>query len=99
MMEEYLDFAKSLAQEAGQIMLEYFKPDVQHHLKEDKTIVTIADEKINRLVINKVEKVFPDHSVLGEEASNTKTHEYAWICDPIDGTNPYSKGIPVSTFS
>lgn len=98
-LENYLEFAKELAEEAGDIMLKYFKPDVQHRFKEDKTIVTIADEEINQLVIDKVEQKFPEHSVLGEEGSNDKQHEYAWICDPIDGTNPYSKGIPVSTFS
>ena len=98
-LNEYLDFAKAVAQEAGEIMRKYFISEVQHYFKEDKTIVTIADEKINQLVINRVQETYPEHSVLGEEASSDKQHQYAWICDPIDGTNPYSKGIPVSTFS
>ncbi len=25
--------------------------------------------------------------------------EYTWVCDPVDGTVPFSHGIPVSTFS
>lgn len=98
-LTSYLDFAKAVAQEAGVIMREYFVSEVQHRFKEDKTIVTIADEKINQLVIERIQEAYPQHSVLGEEASNDKQHQYAWICDPIDGTNPYSKGIPVSTFS
>jgi myo-inositol-1(or 4)-monophosphatase len=98
-MEEYLNFAKELAAEAGEIMLKYFKPGVQHHFKADKTIVTIADEEINQLVIDRVGVKYPEHSVLGEEASNDTKSNLAWICDPIDGTRPYSLGIPVSTFS
>src|SRR5665213_503488 len=96
---EYLDFAKELAREAGDIMLKYFKPDIEQHYKADKTLVTVADEKINQLVIDRVGQTYPEHSVLGEEASNDKQAEYAWICDPIDGTNPFAKGLPVSTFS
>lgn len=98
-MNEYLNFAKRVALQAGDIMLKHFHADVEHREKEDKTIVTIADEKINQLVIEEVEKAFPEHSVFGEEASNDKQHEYAWVCDPIDGTVPYAKGLPVSVFS
>ena len=50
--QKYLTFAKDLALEAGEIMWRYFgkKPDA--HLKADSTIVTVADEEINRLVID-----------------------------------------------
>jgi myo-inositol-1(or 4)-monophosphatase len=98
-MNEYLEFAKELAREAGDIMLKYFTPDVQQHYKADKTLVTIADEEINQMVIKRVEEAYPEHTVLGEEASNDKLNEFAWVCDPIDGTNPFAKGLPVSTFS
>ena len=42
--QEWLDFAKSVALEAGDIMRRYFgkKPDTQ--LKAGNTIVTVADE-------------------------------------------------------
>jgi len=98
-MDQYLDFAKDLAVEAGKLMLVHFHEGVEHHYKEDKTIVTIADEEINQMVIDRVAAKFPDHSVLGEEASNDKKAEFAWVVDPIDGTNPYAMGLPVSTFS
>ncbi len=98
-MNEYLEFAKELAEEAGKIMLKYFNSDLQQRYKEDKTLVTVADEEINQIVIDRVKSAYPEHSVLGEEASNDRQNELAWICDPIDGTNPFSKGLPVSTFS
>lgn len=98
-MEEYLSFAKGLALEAGEIMLEHFKVGVASHEKEDESIVTIADEKINRMVIEEVAKKYPGFSVFGEEESSNKNSEYVWVCDPIDGTVPYAKGMPVSAFS
>lgn len=98
-MNEYLDFAKRIALHAGEIMLKYFDADVSLREKADKTIVTIADEEINHMVIAEVEKAYPEHAIFGEEESSSRISEYTWVCDPIDGTVPYSKGIPVSVFS
>lgn len=98
-MDTYLQFAKDVALRAGDIMLEHFHAEVEHREKADKTIVTVADEAINQLVINEVEKAYPGHSVFGEEASSDKQSDYAWVCDPIDGTVPYANGVPISVFS
>ena len=98
MYEEYLNFAKSIAYNAGKIMKEYFINDNQSSYKSDNTIVTIADKKINDYLIEKVKEKYPTHSVCGEENSfgNSK---YSWICDPIDGTAMYARHVPVSVFS
>jgi myo-inositol-1(or 4)-monophosphatase len=98
-MDEYLAFAKQLALSAGEIMRKYFHDDVSTREKADKSIVTIADEAINQLVITRVAETYPDHAVLGEEASDLKAAVYLWVCDPIDGTIPYAKNMPVSVFS
>ena len=97
--QKYLTFAKDLALEAGEIMRRYFgkKPDA--HLKADSTIVTVADEEINRLVIDRVKAVYPDHDIDGEEASDCCGSQYVWVCDPIDGTAPFAMELPVSVFS
>src|SRR3989344_937805 len=98
-MKKYLDFAEKLAFESGEIMLKYFKTGVASKVKADKTIVTKADEDINRLIINLVEKEYPNTSVQGEEQSVDKNSKMVWVCDPVDGTDPFSKGIPISVFS
>lgn len=98
-MNDYLKFATNLALDAGQIMEEHFHAAVEFREKTDLTIVTVADEAINQLVIDRVAASYPEHSVFGEEASDNKGHQYAWVCDPIDGTVPYAKGLPVSVFS
>lgn len=97
--QEWLDFAKSVALEAGDIMRKYFGKKPDSHLKANNTIVTVADEGINQLVINKVMEKYPDHDIDGEEASQCHGSKYVWVCDPIDGTASFAIGLPVSVFS
>lgn len=99
MHNEYLAFAKSVAYEAGEIMKKYFGSNPEIELKDDDTIVTIADKEINDHVIERVKAAYPTHSINGEEASHGESTEDVWVCDPIDGTNPFSFVIAVSVFS
>ena len=96
-----LGLAKQLAAEAGAIMLQYFdSAAAQPKLKSDRTIVTKADTGINDLVIKRLAAETPDYSIHGEEASHTvEGSRYTWVCDPVDGTMPFAKSIPISTFS
>lgn len=98
-MKEYLDFAKEIAYQAGNIMKKYFNKEKEIEFKSDRTPVTIADKKINDLVIEQVKKKYPNHSVDGEEAKNLNSSQYVWVCDPIDGTSMFTRGVPVSVFS
>jgi fructose-1,6-bisphosphatase/inositol monophosphatase family enzyme len=94
-----LEIAKNLAYLSGKIMLEYFDGDQQKEHKADGSEVTIADKKINRLIIEELEKHFND-GIIGEEES---TAQYGsgrrWFCDPIDGTKAFVQGLPTATFS
>jgi fructose-1,6-bisphosphatase/inositol monophosphatase family enzyme len=98
-MKNYLSFATDLAEKAGVIMLKYFATELKKEWKEDGTPVTAADIAVNKLVIESVLKEYPTHGILGEEESLLKESEYVWVCDPIDGTYPFSFGIPIFTFS
>lgn len=98
MEEEYLEFAKDIAKNAGKIMLKYFNIDNDATYKEDKTIVTLADKEINAYLIKKVKEKYPTHSVDGEEETFGQS-EYVWVCDPVDGTAMYARHIPVAVFS
>ncbi len=99
-MDEYLEFAKEIADYAGKIMKEYFYSNQKNTTyKSDRTPVTIADEKINQYLIKKVKEKYPTHSVLGEEASNKQQSKYAWVCDPLDGTASFVRGVPIAVFS
>lgn len=97
-MQNYLTFAQTLAHEAGDIMRHYFLTS-DRTWKDDATPITKADTEINDLVIKRVREKYPEHSIHGEERSDYTDSKYLWVCDPIDGTLPYSSGIPASTFS
>ena len=96
--EEYLTFAKDIANYAGEIMLKYFNQENGASYKGDKTIVTLADTEINSYLINKVKEKYPEHCVDGEEEQFGKSN-YVWVCDPVDGTAMYARHIPVAVFS
>ena len=98
-MEEYLKFAKELAYYAGKVMKEYFKKEKQVEYKSDRTPVTVADKIINDYVIERVKEQYPDHGIDGEEAQCLSKSKYVWVCDPIDGTSMFTRGIPISVFS
>lgn len=95
-----LEIAKSIAREAGEIMLRYFDGDQAIEIKSDGSQVTVADKLINTLVIKRLASAFPEDGVIGEEES---TSEYGfgrkWFCDPIDGTAAYVWGVPTAMFS
>jgi len=96
MNNEYLEFAITIAREAGNIMLKYFNGDNDATYKSDQSIVTIADKEINDYVIDKVKEKFPTHSVNGEEASFGVSN-YVWVCDPVDRNSNVCKTCSCSS--
>ena len=100
-MSKYQEFGKEFAYKAGEIIKRNFSLNMKKEWKSyDTTPVTETDLKINSMLIEEISKLYPDHSVKGEEESNIKKDsEYMWVCDPVDGTIPFSHGIPVCTFS
>lgn len=99
MYTEYLEFAKQIALYAGKTMLDFYNTNIDLNYKEDRTVVTLVDKKINNYLIKKVKENYKNHSVNGEEESYSKGSEYTWVCDPLDGTGMYVNHIPVFVFS
>lgn len=100
-MNEYRDVAVDLARQAGEIMRQNFAIGMKKDWKDDNTPLTITDTRINTLVIETILKKFPTHGVLGEEecSKDFEKAEYIWVCDPLDGTIPFSHGYPTFAFS
>ena len=97
--ERELKFAKALAKKAGKIILKNFTHSTIS-IKDNFSPVTETDVAISKMVISEVKKTFPNHQVLDEELQNVNSEsEYLWVCDPVDGTMPFSRGIPTSVFS
>lgn len=93
-----MEFAVNLAKQAKEIALRVFGLQVEAQIKADKSPVTQADLDINELVIEAVKVAYPEYGVLGEEASFEPERKNLWVVDPIDGTQPFTIGAPLSTF-
>ncbi len=101
---QFLDFARNLADEASTLALDYFQRlttpganEAGARRKADGTLVTRADEEIDRLTARRIGERFPDHGVLSEEqiTSYDPSRRYTWVIDPIDGTTNYARGLPL----
>jgi histidinol phosphatase-like enzyme (inositol monophosphatase family) len=93
-LDEMLDFAIGAAREAGRITLEYFQTDLTVNTKSDRSPVTMADLRAEERLRQLIEASYPDHDVTGEEyGETTRSSEYRWILDPIDGTQSFIRGV------
>ncbi len=94
-----LNFAVSIARQAGEITLKYFgSTDLQVDRKADQSPVTIADRTAEVLLRERIGKSFAADGIIGEEFGEQRGESgYLWIVDPIDGTKSFVHGIPLYT--
>ena len=99
--QETTKFLLTLSEKAGKILLEYYSPaGVSFSEKENFSRVTEADLKVNRMIIEEVEKNYPDFKVHGEEESNyNEDSKKLFVVDPLDGTLMFTIGSPLFCFS
>src|SRR5436309_1566208 len=94
--EHEVDIAKSLAKEAGALALEYQEKGITAEGKTDESPVTAADRACEALIVERLNREFPDDGILGEEGANRPgSSGRRWIVDPIDGTRDFVRGIPL----
>lgn len=92
-MKELKAFCKTLSDESGKIIKQYFRTDINIERKKDESPVTIADKKAEEILREIIMKEFPEHGIVGEEFGiHNKDAEYKWILDPIDGTKSFISG-------
>ncbi len=93
---EFVARAAEIAREGGALLMEYFARNVAIEYKGDADLVTIADRKSEKLLVERLHAAWPDHDVLGEEGTLTSSgSEYRWYVDPLDGTTNFAHGYPV----
>lgn len=91
-----LEFAIQTAHEAGALTLGYFNRGVLPDWKADDTPVTLADREAETHIRQRIETVYPDHTIVGEEYGVAdKTSHFRWFIDPIDGTKSFMRGVPL----
>jgi myo-inositol-1(or 4)-monophosphatase len=91
-------FALNFAERAADLIRERFTEDNVVDWKQNETPITDVDIELNKRFITEATKQFPGYSVLGEEESAPIAGaEWTWIIDPVDGTQAFVQGIPLST--
>ena len=57
--------------------------------------VTKTDKKVEKIIIEELEKARPKYGFIAEESGEKKNEsEFNWVIDPIDGTSNFIHGIP-----
>ena len=81
--------AKILIRDFGEI------ENLQVSLKGPGDFVTASDKKVEKILIEELQKARPNYSILSEEIGQINNDEsFRWIIDPIDGTANFLHGIP-----
>ena len=78
------------------------QPTIQRMFKEDGSVLTKADLAISESLTAEILHLYPDANVISEESDSANFNPSApltFIIDPIDGTNAYSKGMPLFAIS
>jgi fructose-1,6-bisphosphatase/inositol monophosphatase family enzyme len=92
---EQLTAAIDAVKAAGEVILSYFRSDLQVDTKADQSPVTAADRAAEQIIVEKLRRQFPEYGFLGEEfGAQAGQTDVRWIIDPIDGTQNFIRGIP-----
>jgi myo-inositol-1(or 4)-monophosphatase len=95
-MPAYLDHAIEIAHEAGSLLRHFFERRVAFELKGAFDLVTEADRASEKLVVDRIQTLWPSHAILAEEGgARAGTSDYLWYVDPLDGTTNFAHGYPV----
>ncbi|PTU30232.1 3'(2'),5'-bisphosphate nucleotidase CysQ [Stenotrophobium rhamnosiphilum] len=94
-----LDLAKkivAISQEAGEIIMGFYRTSFTVTQKSDDSPLTQADLAAHKYISAALEKLTPDIPVLSEEAANIpyevrKSWKRYWLVDPLDGTREFVK--------
>ena len=81
----------ALAREAGRAILEVYASSFSVTEKEDRSPLTEADLRSERLILAGLRRIAPEIPVLSEESGQvpyaTRRHwSRLWVVDPLDGT-------------
>jgi 3'(2'), 5'-bisphosphate nucleotidase len=91
LFKKYQDIIK-IAQKAGDLAFEKRKGLVEVTKKDDGSKVTQIDIELNTLILDGINKLYPNDIAVGEETFNYESVDSTrrvWYVDPIDGTDEF----------
>ncbi len=97
-MKKEKDFARNLAYEVGELLLDYWPgrkgaKELAQESKSDGSLLTEADTAANTLILQRLQESYPEDGILSEESEDIvgKTNRL-WVIDPLDGTARFAGG-------
>ncbi|VAW60630.1 Inositol-1-monophosphatase [hydrothermal vent metagenome] len=96
-MHPMLNIATSAARDAGNIILRNIDKleRIKIEVKAPNDFVTQVDRKAEEVILEALQKAYPQHGILAEESGRqNEDSEYQWIIDPLDGTTNFLHGFP-----
>lgn len=94
-MQEFVELANTLANEAGKIVKKYYRSPFDIEQKDDNSPVTIADRNVEQRLREIIKMHRPQDGILGEEFGvKDSENGLTWVIDPIDGTKSFMMGRP-----
>ena len=99
-MTPTLDFIKTIALNAGEILKNFAPEDLHIAHKNRKDLVTQADHQSERYLVKAIQEAFPGHAIVAEESGEWEgSPDHQWFIDPLDGTLNYAHGVPFYSVS
>lgn len=93
---DFFNVAMQAAKNAEHVIMQYYVDGVTWKRKLDLSPVTVADTEAERVIVDTIKRVFPDHAFIGEESGSDQVpSRYQWIIDPIDGTKNFMRKVPL----
>lgn len=95
MTTSYLEAAVEIARAAGTVLREEASRPAEISYKGEVDLVTQADKRSERLIVERLTKYFPTHAIAAEEGlGHEASSEFRWHVDPLDGTTNFAHGYP-----
>lgn len=97
-MTPYLNVAVEAARAGSKLLLQSMDRIDRLTItkKSDNDFVSNADTSSEFIIIETLQRYYPDIPILSEEIGKVagKNNEFEWVIDPLDGTSNYLKQIP-----
>lgn len=96
-LQECLTLSLPAAKKAGEAILDVYQGNIDVSYKEDKSPLTIADERAHTIIMNHLSvQTMKQIPILSEEGKHTpyetrKKWKHFWLVDPLDGTKEFIK--------
>ncbi|HEV3245083.1 MAG TPA: inositol monophosphatase [Candidatus Paceibacterota bacterium] len=84
--------------ETRDMLLPYWgKIDGTRKETSEYSLVTQLDLEVERYLADALKKIDPGAGFVGEESHGSREQSRFWLCDPIDGTLQFARGLPFCT--